>query len=673
MTSGKKIFNKVLISNRGEIAVRIIRTLKEMGISCVAVHSQSEKDALHVRMSDESYELAGDSLAETYLDIQKIVSIAIHSGCDAVHPGYGFLSENAAFAEAVINAGINFIGPTPDVISLMGNKSFARNAVSEINVPVTSGLEGSPAEILEKASEFSYPFMLKSALGGGGIAMSIVHSFAELNAGLESVSREALNYFGDDTLFVEKFFTNARHIEIQLIADHYGDIIILGERDCSIQRRFQKIIEESPSAFLSQETLEKLNQTSFDIVQHIGYVNAGTIEFLVDENQDFYFLEMNTRIQVEHPLTEMLTGLDLVELQVYVAAGNSLDIGQYEIKSNGHAMEARLYAEDPGAFFIPSPGPVYSYREPSLPGLRIDSSLNGESYILPDYDPLIAKIIFHAASRDEAITGLRKALSEFIVMGTKTNREFLIELLDNDDFLANKINTRFLENNLQKINNDLNELKNSVSTIKILAAWLGFQFFRQPGHTDKNIWKYIGEWRHIIRKVIFLRGEKHIIFIYSVEKNRISFSTGNSLHILNFKSYDNSGIIYELDGEWAYSSVISRRSENDIVFLNGYEYELKPMDYLPQEPCLIEDDFNYISGPKNIKSPLHGKILKINVTESSPVEKGDILFILDAMKTENRILSPVNGCIKELKVSEGEQVHADQTLLIIDRCENDKL
>lgn len=669
MTQGRKIFNKVLIANRGEIAVRIIRTLRTMGISSVAIFSEIEKDALHVKMADESYELPGNTLAETYLDIRKIVNIALYSGCDAIHPGYGFLSENADFAEAVVNAGINFIGPTPEIISLMGNKAVARKTVSEIKVPITLGYEGSPAELIEKSRDFSYPLLVKAIAGGGGKAMRIVHSAGELAECLEAVAREAMNYFGDSTLYVEKFFTNARHIEIQVMADHYGDILILGERDCSVQRRYQKIIEESPSTFITPETREKLNKTAIAIVKHIGYVNAGTLEFLVDENQDFFFLEMNTRIQVEHPVTEMITGLDLVELQIYVAAGNTLGLGQYDVRFYGHAIEARLYAEDPAADFLPSPGPVYSYREPSMPGLRIDSSIKGETYIHPDYDPMIAKVIFHASSRDEAITGLRKALSEFVVTGTKTNREFLIELLDNNLFLSNKISTSFIGQEVEKINKDLVELKNSVNTIKILSAWLISQFFQAKPEGNLGIWNYIGEWRHILRKSVVFRGEQFDMIVTSCKQDSLTFQTGGHMYVITLKSFDRSGVIFELDEEWSYSSVVSKRSPVDIVFLNGYEYEIKTMDFLPAEPALSEEDFNIVSGPKIIKSPLHGRILKINTSKSSMVKKGDVLFILDAMKIENKIAAPVNGCIQEIKVYEGEQVRMGQVVVVIDSCE----
>ncbi len=668
MISTKKIFNKVLVANRGEIAVRIMRTLRGLGISTVAIYTGIEKNALHVILADEGYELSGISLSETYLDINKIISIAVHSGCDAIHPGYGFLSENPSFAEAVTNAGINFIGPPADIIKIMGNKVIARNLVGGINVPVSIGFEGTAGELISNSAKLSYPLLLKAAAGGGGKAMRIVNSAPELKSNLESVAREAINYFGDDSLYAEKYFHNARHIEIQVIADHYGDILILGERDCSVQRRYQKVIEESPSSFITDETREKLFNTTRGIIKNISYVNAGTIEFLVNENQEFFFLEMNTRIQVEHGVTEMITGLDIVELQVYVAAGNPLGIGQYDIRSGGHAIEARIYAEDPANNFSPSPGPVYIYNEPSLPGLRIDSSLKGESYILPEYDPMIAKVIFYGSSRDEAIMGLRKALSEFVILGTKTNREFLIELLDNNEFLANRISINFLERETLKINQYLSELKESIGTVKILAAWLGCIFFGVPGISDFSIWEYIGEWRHLLRKSVSFRGKQFDIMISLVNERKLVFRIDENEYELAFKSRDEKGIIFEFEGDWSFTSVVTGKSSADIVFIDGYEFELYPMDFLAESPLINEENPGGVEGPKIIRSPFHGKIIKISVEESSMVKEGDILCILDAMKIENKIHSPVNGCIKEIRISESEQVEIHQQLFIIDSC-----
>jgi len=434
-----KKFNKILVANRGEIAVRIFKTLRKMGINSVAIYSGRDESSLHRQMADESYLIKGELLSETYLNSQKIIEIAKNAGADAIHPGYGFLSENAEFSRMVAETGINFIGPPGEVIDSMGNKLSARTLAREAGVPLIEGYEGSIEEILKNISRFELPLIIKAAAGGGGKAMRIVRNAEDFTEALETTGREALNYFGDNLLYVEKYFEKGRHIEIQVLADHYGNIIIPGERECSIQRRHQKVIEETPSQFITQETREKMFEVSRSLVRKIGYVNAGTLEFLVDESQNFYFLEMNTRIQVEHPVTEETSGIDLVEQQILIAAGNRLQIEQSEVNITGHSIQARLYAEDPEKSFLPSPGEVFDYSEPHLPGLRIDSGMNSSSILYPDFDPMISKVIATASSRDEAIRLLQKALSEYLISGVTTNREFLISLLSDEDFKRESI------------------------------------------------------------------------------------------------------------------------------------------------------------------------------------------------------------------------------------------
>ena len=667
-----KLLNKILIANRGEIAVRIIRSLRLMGIRTVAIYSHHDKHALHVRMADEAYDLEGSGLSETYLDIQKIIHIAQQTGADGIHPGYGFLSENAAFATAAAEAGINFIGPTPEIIHLMGDKIIARKTMREIDIPMIEGFEGNTKEILKRVKELTYPILVKAAAGGGGKAMRIVNDPGSLKEALEIAAREAQNYFGSDVLYVERYLSDARHIEVQVLADHYGNSLILGERECSVQRRYQKVIEESPAVSLSQKTRDAIYYTAQKIVRKIGYNNAGTLEFLVDKSGEYFFLEMNTRIQVEHPVTEMVTCLDIVKLQVQIAAGNELTLKQSDIQISGHALEARLYAENPEKDFMPSPGKVELYHEPEMPGLRIDSGLDGPDILHPEFDPLIAKVIFHAHSRDEAINGLDQALKSFTLHGPKTNREFLREVLRDKDFIANRISTIYLERVTPKLNDSLRLKKSEFQKSRILAAWLGWKLGGSQTKDSGSVWDRIGYWRMALRKSILFDDSQFDIFIESISDQTILFSIGKENHTMTLKSRSDESIIFELDGKWSSASVSRAYSYEDIVCIEGLEFKVRPLDYLPLMPYFIDHKELNTGGTRFIKSPLHGKVSNIISVQGSEIKKGDFLYSLDAMKIENKVTSPYNGCLKEVRVKAGDQVQINQIILIIDECESGK-
>jgi 3-methylcrotonyl-CoA carboxylase alpha subunit len=661
-----KLLNKILVANRGEIAVRIIRTLRMMGIRSVAIYSSRDKNALHVRMADEAYDLGGNELKETYLDSSKIVHIAQQSGADGIHPGYGFLSENAGFAKAVADAGINFIGPTPEVIQLMGDKIMARKTMRDIKIPMIEGFEGSIKEILKRSKELAFPILVKAAAGGGGKAMRIVHEFSALNEILEGSSREAQNYFGNGRLFVERYLPDARHIEVQILSDHYGNYLILGERECSVQRRYQKVIEESPSLSISQKTREAIYLSANKIARKIGYNNAGTLEFLVDKSGNHFFLEMNTRIQVEHAITEMVTGLDIVELQIQIAAGNQLLLKQSDIHISGHAIEARVYAEDPEKDYMPSPGKIELYHEPQMPGLRIDSGLDGPDILHPEYDPLIAKVIFHGQSRDEAIDGLNMALKNYILHGPKTNREFIREILAEPDFRKNKISTLYLGKITEKLNKNINRKKAEFQKNRIFAAWLGWNLNSHPVNENSSIWTQIGFWRMLPRKSILFESSQVDIYIETITGNTVRFSIDGENHEMNLKSHSPESIIFELDGIWSSASVSRAYSYEDIVCVEGMEFKIRPLDYLPIQPYFTDHHENKAGGTRVIKSPLHGKISQILVEPGKEIKKGDFLFSLDAMKIENKITSPYDGCLKKIMVKAGDQVQINQIIMIID-------
>ena len=441
------MFKKILIANRGEIAVRVVRACREMGISSVAVYSEVDRAALHVLRADEAYAIGPAPATESYLNIEHILQAARQSGADAIHPGYGFLSENPKFALACREAGVKFIGPPPESMEMMGSKTRARQHMEKAGVPfvpgTSRGLE-SLVEAKELAARLGYPVMLKAAAGGGGKGMRLVLAEADLASALDAARSEAQRAFGDDEVYIEKAIVNPRHIEMQILADEHGNTVYLGERDCSLQRRHQKVVEESPSPAATPEMRRRMGEIAVKAAQAAGYTNAGTIEFLADQNGNFYFLEMNTRLQVEHPVTELVTGLDLVQLQIRIAAGERLPFEQNAVQLRGHAMECRIYAEDPENNYFPSPGKITALAEPGGPGIRVDSGVY-EGWNVPlEYDPLLAKLIAYGETREQAMARLRRALDEYFVGGVKTNLALFRKILSNPDFAAGNADTSLL-------------------------------------------------------------------------------------------------------------------------------------------------------------------------------------------------------------------------------------
>jgi acetyl-CoA carboxylase biotin carboxylase subunit len=442
------MFKKILIANRGEIAVRVLRACREMGIAPVAVYSEADRGALHVRMADEAYPIGPSPSSQSYLSIEKILDVAKRSGADAVHPGYGFLSENPVFSQACTDAGLAFIGPSPKSIALMGSKVESRKAVAQYGVPMIPGTMepmADPDEARSVAKSLGYPIMVKASAGGGGKGMRLVHSEAELANALQTTADEAQAAFGDGAVYIEKIIERPRHIEVQVLADHQGNAVFLGERECTIQRRHQKVIEECPSPVVDSELRRRLGEAALNVVRAAAYYSAGTVEFLVDAQGRFYFLEMNTRLQVEHPVTEMVTGVDLVKEQIRIAGGASLNLQQTDITLKGAAIECRIYAEDPENNFFPSPGTIRLLRTSAGPGIRDDSGVY-EGWTVPvDYDPLISKLIAWAPSRNEAIRRMRRALDEYRIEGIQTNLAFFRSVLDDDRFRSGDFDTGFID------------------------------------------------------------------------------------------------------------------------------------------------------------------------------------------------------------------------------------
>ena len=442
------MLKKVLIANRGEIAVRIIRACREMGIRTVAIYSEADKDALHVRLADQAICIGPAPSSKSYLNVKAILEAACLTGADSIHPGFGFLSENANFAKICEEMGIKFIGPNYKLIELLGNKSKAKETMKKAGVPVVPGSEGlikSKKEAVEIAEKIKYPVILKASAGGGGKGIRIAHNKEELEKAYSLVKQEAKISFNDDSIYIEKFLENPRHVEIQVLADEHGNGIHLGERDCSVQRRNQKIIEETPASIINDETRKKMGEVAVKAVKEIGYTNAGTIEFLVDKNKDFYFMEMNTRVQVEHPVTEMVTGIDIIKEQIKIASGEKLAIKQKDVKVNGHSMEARINAENPDKNFMPCPGTITGLHIPGGNGVRVDTAIYSGYTIPPTYDSMIAKVIVHGKTREESIAKLKSAVAELVVDGITTNADFILKILDNENFKKNNYDTSFIE------------------------------------------------------------------------------------------------------------------------------------------------------------------------------------------------------------------------------------
>ncbi len=451
--SANEMIKKILIANRGEIAVRIIRACREMGVRSVAVYSEADRASLHVRLADEAYPVGPSPSRESYLVIDKIVGAARFSGCDAIHPGYGFLAENPALARACQAAGITFIGPSPEAMEKLGSKTAARNVARDVGVPTVAGTLD-PLANAEAASEAArktgYPIVLKAVAGGGGKGMRLVEAESDLAGAWRDATSEAQNAFGDGRMYLEKYLIRPRHIEIQVLGDRHGHLLYLGERECSVQRRYQKVIEEAPSPVMTDDLRKAMGEAAVKLARAGGYFNAGTVEFLVDAERNFYFLEMNTRLQVEHPVTELVTSLDLVKLQIQVAAGEPLPIRQEDVVMRGHAIECRMYAEDPDNNFFPSPGKILERRVPTGPGIRLDDGIYAGWTVPNEYDPMLGKLIAWGKDRDEAIARLKRALSEYYASGIKTNVSLFNKILASDDFQSGAIYTRWLDDFRQR-------------------------------------------------------------------------------------------------------------------------------------------------------------------------------------------------------------------------------
>ncbi|OBF98495.1 acetyl/propionyl-CoA carboxylase subuit alpha [Mycobacterium sp. 852002-51152_SCH6134967] len=648
-------FDTVLVANRGEIAVRVIRTLRAMGIRSVAVFSDADAGARHVAEADVAVRIGPPPARQSYLDIDAVLSAARRTGAQAVHPGYGFLSENAQFAAALQDAGIVFIGPPVGAIQTMGDKIAAKAAVSAFGVPVVPGVSRpglSDGDLVAGAAEVGFPVLVKPSAGGGGKGMRVVHEPAELAGALASARREAAAAFGDDTLFLERFVLNPRHIEVQVLADGYGNVVHLGERECSLQRRHQKVIEEAPSPLLDAATRARIGAAACDTARSVDYTGAGTVEFIVsaDRPDEFFFMEMNTRLQVEHPVTEMVTGIDLVEQQVRIAAGEKLAIAQDDILMTGHAIEARVYAEDPGHGFLPTGGTVLGLAEPEGPGIRVDSGLAAGSVIGSDYDPMLSKIIAHADDRPAALRALDRALAHTAVLGVTTNVEFLRFLLADPDVAAGRLDTGLLD----RRSPDFHPATAEDADLVAAAAYRWLRSWPQP---IGDLWAVPSGWRmgrHAPTTYRLQSGERvdHVHLTGTPSAGGAAIEDGPSRSLAVSLAGDRLAVTF--DGIVTDYVVVA---DDHRIWLAGGGRTLA-VDEVREAPVRPDDAH---SGDAELTSPMPGSVVAVGVADGDRVTTGSVVVTVEAMKMEHALSAPVDGVV-ELLVAEGDQVKVGQPL-----------
>jgi acetyl-CoA/propionyl-CoA carboxylase, biotin carboxylase, biotin carboxyl carrier protein len=650
------VFETVLVANRGEIAVRVIRTLRRLGIRSVAVYSDPDADARHVQEADTAVRLGPAAARESYLDIAHVLDAATRTGAQAIHPGYGFLSENAHFATACERAGVVFLGPPARAIEVMGDKITAKNAVAAFDVPVVPGVAKSGLsddDLVAAADEVGFPVLIKPSAGGGGKGMRLVEGPARLREALLGARREAASSFGDDTLFLERFMLRPRHIEVQVLADTHGNVVHLGERECSLQRRHQKVIEEAPSALLDLQTRARIGAAACNTARSVDYVGAGTVEFIVsaDRPDEFFFMEMNTRLQVEHPVTEEVTGLDLVEWQLRVAAGEKLAFAQDDIELRGHAIEARVYAEDPARGFLPTGGRVLQVFEPSGAGVRVDSSLLPGTVVGSDYDPMLSKVIAYGANRDDALAQLDRALTQTAVLGVQTNIEFLRFLLADERVRAGDLDTALLDERLA-------DFVPMPAPDDVLAAGGLYRQWALARRARGNLWAAPTGWRvggggAAVRTAMRTPLRSETVSVWGPPKAAKVQVANGEIHSASVQ-LERSQMSVTLDGlrrdyRWA------EADRHLWIADERGTWHLREAE---------EQKIHRAAGARQaeILSPMPGSVIAVHATSGTQVSEGEVVVVVEAMKMEHSLTAPVSGQA-EVLVSVGDQVTVDQTLV----------
>jgi len=666
------MFNRILIANRGEIACRVIRTCRRLGIETVAVYSEADATAQHVRLADVAYPIGGPRPADSYLRGDAIIEVARRSGAQAIHPGYGFLSENADFAEAVERAGIAFIGPSADSMRRMGSKAGAKDLMARGGVPVVPGYTGEdqdPAVLAREGERVGFPLMIKAAYGGGGKGMRIVRSAGEFAANLESCQREAKNAFGRDRVLLERYIEQPRHIEFQVFGDRHGNIVHLNERECSAQRRYQKVLEETPSPFVTPDLRAKMGDAAVAAARALDYVNAGTVEFIVGQGGDFYFMEINTRLQVEHPVTEMVLGLDLVELQLRVASGEALPgslIRNKSIPANGHAIELRLYAEDPDQGFLPGSGTLEKLRLPSpSEHVRIDSGVIEGDTVTIFYDPMIAKLIVWDVNRDAALLRMREALAECGVVGPKSNIEFLERLVRHPAVVEGRIDTGYLDRHLDEFvsGSGENAATDHDALFAAAVAWLSYEEAQAPrlaraSGDPYSPWSRADGWRlgHPGKRIVALldRGERIEVVAHGSNGHYRLESAGHKVEVANAALRDDwlTASIDGIAGRWRALLDDDRVVVHDGRRRCGYEHA----------PAFAYASATTASGDR-VVAPMPGRIVVVKANVGDEVAEGQELLVMEAMKMELSLKAPRAGKVEAVQATAGDFVEADAVLV----------
>ena len=662
-------FNSILIANRGEIACRVIRTAKKMGYRTVAVYSDADAGAPHVQLADDAVRIGPGPVGESYLVPELILQAAASSGAESIHPGYGFLSENAAFAEAVESAGLVFIGPTREAIDVMGNKAESKRRMIEAGVPCVPGYEGhdqSDAVLLAEGLKIDLPLMVKAAAGGGGRGMRLVHKQADLANAIKLARAEAEGAFGSGELILEKAIIKPRHVEIQVFADTMGNTIHLGERDCSVQRRHQKVVEEAPCPVMTPELREKMGQSAIDAAKSVNYRGAGTVEFLLDDSGFFYFLEMNTRLQVEHPVTELITGLDLVALQINVAQGEPLGLSQDDINLEGHAIEVRLYTEDPSQDFLPASGPVDLWAPASGVGVRVDSGISTGQAISPFYDPMVAKVIGYGPTREAARLRLIGALKETVLFGTPNNKDFLIQCLEKQSFIDGAATTAFIA---EEFSDAELEIQPASFTDSAVAATLEL-CLENKGHFQKSL---------------LVSSQLQNWTIASAMVSRKQYQFDETIHDLSISPVNSSIDTYQVTDSAAEQSaliqVVSIQANTAVVLLDGVKLvaqfmclkrgqlhcSIQGRGAFFKDLIILDGAIDEAVGGGRVIAPMHGLLLEVLVKSGDEVVKGQTLAILEAMKMHYEIKAEIDGIVEEVSAVAGKQVAADDVLIEINQ------
>lgn len=673
------MFDKILIANRGEIACRVIRTARKMGIRTVAVYSDADQDALHVTLADEAVHIGGAASRDSYLRADKVIAAAVKTGAQAIHPGYGFLSENSAFCQACADNDIIFIGPPIAAIEAMGSKSAAKHIMGEAGVPLVPGYHGDDQdpEVLRKASDdMGYPVLLKATAGGGGKGMRQVWSAKEFDEALAAAKRESINAFGDDTMLVEKYLTQPRHVEIQVFCDQFHHAVYLFERDCSVQRRHQKIIEEAPAPGMSHELRDAMGQAAIQAAQAINYEGAGTVEFLLDEDGSFYFMEMNTRLQVEHPVTEMISGQDLVEWQLRVAAGETLPCTQAELSIKGHAFEARIYAEDPGNDFLPVSGKIAYLNQPQESAhVRVDTGVRQGDEVSVFYDPMIAKLVVWDEDRDRALNRLTKALSEYQIGGMTTNIGFLYNLANSKPFRAAQLDTGFID----KHHSDIFQPKVSdlESDLPLAALYLVLRQKQKPVEetstgglvvaTDTTSpWHQNNAWRSVEDNIqtlmIQLGGADYKV---EVEHRQVGLELCyhiqcNDKTVIARGSLVGNKLKVDVDG-YQFQARVAEHDNNFSLYRSNQSSADSALTFSVAQPDLGVDELHGAGG--GLTAPMNGTMVALLVEAGTPVKKGDPLLVMEAMKMEHTIKAPADGQVDAFFYQAGELVEGGSELL----------